>query len=414
MVSGDEAVAIINVLEARYGVSLADTIIRLMVKDIAINALPAFLVMDLKMEMAQADLLYNELISGLLVPVMPYLKGGSQVASGAAPSAEINNIKAPSEVAKSPFYFDPEDEAEVRKFAEKAKASNVEALYRQQTKDIIAKTELSFGSEVLLERLQHIIETYLSGVRNRIDTKLAFNKSIEQGGVNLDEATIEKIFKAADQFTKPDGLVQDRKIQGVTGVQDESIEKGSKEDFEKLKALGARDFEYDLGALELKNKDIQDKKELAKPLGRPKQEKESFDVSDSDPFAYRRPKEAVGKTIMSDVKVNLPKVMGPIDELHYLDLVVFRRLARLPEEGILKIKDKFDLLEAEMIGKKFEGIKAWRLSPIYQEYLKIAESSIKTDRPVVEIINEQLKTRPTGLNLAEFEAIIKLNKQIRF
>jgi len=119
------------------------------------------------------------------------------------------------------------------------------------------------------------------------------------------------------------------------------------------------------------------------------------------------------KARIEDVKF-VPKVMGPIDEIKYLDLTAFRRLGGDPFKTAEKIKSKLALLEEESYGKRLEGIKAWRLSPIFKLYLALGGLSISANKPIDVIIEERKLAGGEYLTADEFRAIMDLNKNLRF
>ncbi len=127
----------------------------------------------------------------------------------------------------------------------------------------------------------------------------------------------------------------------------------------------------------------------------------------------RRSELSGGKVRIEDVK-HVPRLEGPVDELKNMDLVNFRRLSRSPQEAARKIKEKIIYLEEEKYSKRIEGIRAWRTSPLNKLYLQIGQDSIAGKKSVEEI----LKARVTGggefLTTDEFEAIMALNKELRF
>lgn len=120
-----------------------------------------------------------------------------------------------------------------------------------------------------------------------------------------------------------------------------------------------------------------------------------------------------GKVRMDDIKQK-PKTMGPIDELRYMDLVDFRRLRPDPYQAIIKIKQKIDLLESYKYSQKIEGIKAWRMSPVNKLYLMLGQESIVSSRSVGQIIESLLAQGQDSLTQEEFNAITRLNKELRF
>jgi hypothetical protein len=136
------------------------------------------------------------------------------------------------------------------------------------------------------------------------------------------------------------------------------------------------------------------------------------EIKSSDRILRQRMNEG-GKTRMDDVKY-VPKVMSPIDELKYMDLVSFRRLDSDPGKTISKILNKFSLLEEDSYAKRLEGIRAWRISPVNKLYLIIGNESITTGKRVDEIIENRKKDKKDYLTKEEFKAVLSLNKKIRF
>ena len=115
---------------------------------------------------------------------------------------------------------------------------------------------------------------------------------------------------------------------------------------------------------------------------------------------------------MHDVKA-VPKVMGPLEELQFLNVINFRRLGSTPEESTIKIFSKVKLLEKEGYGKMIEAITAWKKSPVNRLYLKIVQRAIATGKTVKETATG-LAGNTNSLSFAEIEAIINLNTRLTF
>lgn len=128
----------------------------------------------------------------------------------------------------------------------------------------------------------------------------------------------------------------------------------------------------------------------------------------------RRPLNVdTAKQKLEDVKY-IPKIMGPIEELKYLDLVNFRRLSAHPDRAVMKIREKINFLEEENFNKKIEAIKAWRLSPIYKIYLEIGHESISQKAAISDVIDTRKRAGQEYLTPDEFDAIMDLNRSLRF
>ena len=120
-----------------------------------------------------------------------------------------------------------------------------------------------------------------------------------------------------------------------------------------------------------------------------------------------------GRVRMNDV-VTAPRVMGPIEELRFLDLVNFRRLAPSPEEATAKIFAKIKLLEKNGYDRMTAGIDAWRQNEVSRLYLIMCRESAFKAKPLSEII-EYLKTQGQDyLTQEEIDAIMVLNAKLLF
>ncbi len=120
-----------------------------------------------------------------------------------------------------------------------------------------------------------------------------------------------------------------------------------------------------------------------------------------------------GRPVMHDVRP-VPKVMGPLEELQFLDLVNFRRLGKSPEEITTKVFNKIKLLERDGYEKMIAGIGAWRKSPVSRLYLKMVQEAVSMNLPLKEAIIERDKKGREGLSLDEIEAIMNLNSKLIF
>jgi hypothetical protein len=116
---------------------------------------------------------------------------------------------------------------------------------------------------------------------------------------------------------------------------------------------------------------------------------------------------------MHDIKP-VPKVMGPIEELQFLDLVNFRRLGKTPGESTTKVFMKIKLLEKDGYDKMISGIQAWRQSPVNRLYLRLGQEAVARGVPFKEAITIRQKSNQEYLSMEEVEAIVALNSRLVF
>lgn len=131
----------------------------------------------------------------------------------------------------------------------------------------------------------------------------------------------------------------------------------------------------------------------------------------SPPMVAAQSTGAIRPTV-ADVKF-VQKLTGPVEELRALTMKDFRRLSKEPREATLKIKDKIDLLEDQGFERKTEAIKAWHDSEVNKMYLDILRKSLE-GKPVTDVIAEREMAGQVTLNKAEFDAIMELNRKLRF
>jgi len=116
---------------------------------------------------------------------------------------------------------------------------------------------------------------------------------------------------------------------------------------------------------------------------------------------------------MHDIKP-MPKVMGPLEELQFLDLLNFRRLGKTPAESTAKVFAKIKLLEEDGYDKMVAGVHAWRQSLVNRLYLALVREAVNKNRPLQEELAERQKENKESLNWEEIQAILTLNSKLVF
>ncbi len=465
--SSPEAMAVLDKLEEQYHVNLASSVMRILVKEIKLSELDKHLLIDLKMGPAEAVAVAASLRDKILSPAMKYLEteASAPVAKGQElveiehnlPDAPANHGHAEEEVVElsqelkelnrektlqldlkvsnQEDIFNEEDETEIKVLTEqigtieKPKDGQAEANLAK----LIEECKISFSSQILVDRFRQILSTYLKGIRKKIETKDAMLKPIEAGGLNLDNAEIERVMQLAQKYAPTDDGAKIEQPKKIVLPED----KLASDRMAVLKEIGARDVEYDLGkAIEARQSQVP-ASEPAKPVTEPiapqaapitpatpvtpppvveapKPETAQLTAEPAKKtFSFFRSSDAIGKKKMQDVKF-VPKTMGPIDELRFMDTVSFRRLGKVASESTAKLKDKIALLEKEQYAKKLEGIKAWRQSPLNQLYISMTQNALSKGASIDQIIAQKSQANEDCLNQAEFEAIMKLNQDLRF
>lgn len=116
---------------------------------------------------------------------------------------------------------------------------------------------------------------------------------------------------------------------------------------------------------------------------------------------------------MHDIKP-MPKIMGPIEELQFLDLVNFRRLGATPAEMTAKVYGKIKLLEKDGYDKMVAGVRAWRQSPASRLYLRLGQEAIAKGSTLKGVIDARQAAGQEYLSMEEIGAIVSLNSKLVF
>ncbi|NCD00788.1 hypothetical protein EOL94_01740 [bacterium] len=425
----------------------------------------------------------------------------------------------------------------------------------EKVEKIIKETNIILSSSHLISRFKFVLTTYIKGVRDKISTRSVLSRSPNEGGLGLDQISIDKVFKAVKSFSeqeekkqpikkvKPFAYEEEKsKIDSLNEVYD--FKKSIKEKEEKEKEKEGKN-PFNVPSTEVKNKEgeklldtVKDIKKVTPQIAPPPpaildgkdkedlvsgrkeeqvnknlelvdknkhlekraekesdkkiEEKKKVDLNDKknkfsffhhkknnkdekikeskeeirdgikkegseikgdgdgskkekqinkkdefskifedkssrdeilnfDPKKIKEennkvkfnPKPSTNKPRLDDIRV-VDRVMGPIDELHNLDLVDFRRLGKTCEDRISKIKDKLDLLEKDSYDKMILGIEAWRKNPLNILYRNITIDSINNSLPIKEVIDRREKNGQDTLSFEELQALVDFNREITF
>lgn len=332
--------------------------------------------------------------------------------------------------------FSDEDENEVKAAAKKiVKVPSSPVSITKTVDRVIKQAGIKFKTLEGEKRFRGIVETRLRDVRDAMETRDILEDKVEQGGLGLSGKrladVVEIIEKAYDVFStklkekkdlekeeylkqrqeaengkaklaRAEADVLAKRYANLTGKAPSHLITPAAPTAAKVSA--ARGSEADLKEAASKIDQEKVKQAMAKPSQPARAE--------AHMSAASMTQKAAGRPQVRDV-ARARKLMGPIDELENMDTVSFRRLSSDPDEAILKIKDKIELLEADSYAKRLNGIKAWQQSPLNQLYLQVLRESLTRGLPVKDIA-EEIGTPEQALKPEEVQSIRKLNKQLKF
>lgn len=108
------------------------------------------------------------------------------------------------------------------------------------------------------------------------------------------------------------------------------------------------------------------------------------------------------------------ELVGPVDELGRFTVVDFRRLDPNPVQAAGKIRALFNALEKESFASRAAGMTAWRSSELYGLYTTMGSESLASKLSIEAVGAQRQAQGQPALTVAEFEAIMDLNQQLRF
>ncbi len=318
------------------------------------------------------------------------------------------NLQSTPQVMKKPepaFFFDINDEKEADRYREPItksqwpRADNLEKNLRQLAEEVIKNNNFRFKDETSHKRFVNLFVSYMKDVRDVMEVKEMLTKEIATGGLGLqpDKANIvlDILKKVHNELPK-------------------KMEEWSKLATSSLPPVSSQS----------PNEELVTRNELPEQLppgviAPPAPLKEGNEEIKPEPWQQipnlppipETPIQTTKK--LEDVKAP-PKILGPIEELRLLNLVDFRRLGTGASDIANKIVAKIQLIGETGIGRKYQAIRAWQASPVYRMYVDIGIQSIEQQKKVSDIILAKQQVGEETLTVAEFEAIVDLNKKLRF
>ena len=125
------------------------------------------------------------------------------------------------------------------------------------------------------------------------------------------------------------------------------------------------------------------------------------------------PATAAGRPKVEDIRFER-KLAGPVEELKMLTLTDFRRLSKDPKQAILRVQDKVDLVGQEGYDQRIAAIRAWRASPLSQEYVAVSREALLSGTSLARVLADKRATGADALSDEELRAIVELNGILRF
>lgn len=373
--------------------------------------------------------------------------------------------------------FLPDIEAEAKRLQVDPSAYPAEAIKKPKVtpetflREVLSQIGVTFDKPELTNRLEFLLNSYLRGVRTKEQIVSTMGRSVKVGGLEMSETRATEILAAIDEkkgeisfdsapFVEAKSLVTSAP-QAASELAPLPIKSATPlpENVQSFKQLMAAERQRQEAERALLAE--QDKADLAKryasltgkvpttthpslesrgdslasvSLAVSKREELAKSAAKHDETAKAvlrqaaprptpvlpklsqpsvPPSQAGERPQVADVKY-IQKLVGPIEELKTMTLVDFHRMGSDPDQVVMKIQDKIDLLKGEAYEKMIQGVKAWKESAVYRLYVAMSGEALRTGKPIETISNEWKAQGKETLTAAEVKAIVRLNTSLRF
>ncbi len=451
--SGPDFLGVIDQLEQRHQVKLALAFVKLVVNDLNPQALKDYLA-----QQAMSEAVLEETSQTLLDLYAKVVKQPTPMAA-----AESVNIPQPiarfnalgSQSTESIDAFTKKDEQEIASFDDQA-AQQTTIDYDKMAAEIIAQFGYNKQDAVMIKRLTNIIIARLKDIRDRLETRENLKKSLTLGGLEFSDQQADELLTLTHQYAS-----QLQKYQR-TSQPKETIKFPVPKPIKPITSLQTKikqskeSLQHKLDNLKTKVKSKVPIKKMAETptASQPQPVKQLPKIVEEDglptirmeddlmikpkvlevvpkptgpsPVAKPYPpkklnKKAVPpKLAMDSTKPTVDgikftkQLVGPVEELGRMTLIDFRRLGETAQDMTDYIREKISLLEQESYAKRLEGIQAWQSNEVNKFYRLLGQASMAQNKSVEGVIDERVKAGKPSLSWDEFQAVMELNKELRF
>jgi len=131
----------------------------------------------------------------------------------------------------------------------------------------------------------------------------------------------------------------------------------------------------------------------------------------SRPVAKDIKAASLEKPHIEGLKLNR-RLIGPKEELEYMDLENFRKLGRDEPEILSTLLEKFEVLKEQSLVQMVQGKQGWKKSPVYRLYLQMTYQAIQEGKAIATVIELRQKVNQESLTLSEYEMVGELNRKL--
>ena len=419
--STEEFLAQLDELSDQYGVKAVLIILDLLLDSVDYAALPQKL---------QADYGFNDFLAeevkekfGRLIEELgrrpaadePAQKLTAQMDRVRPTAMPARVLPRPASSPSAASVFSREDEAEIKKYLRPV-GSATAVDYEAQAQKIIVGFGYRAADEIMAKRLANIVISRLKGVRDDLETTEILMKSPKVAGLEFSETASDELLRVIHQAMGGGNLKDSIKTQENYKRENKvaANNPGLKFDLEDGLPVVRLPEDAKPAALIVPELLIEEPKKL--PIA-------ANDVKiQAVPAPFIAGKK-IPETVLNSKTANRPNLddvkftkhlSGPIEELEQMTLIDFRRLAADPRTATGKIKEKIDLLAEQGLEQQNLGVIAWQKNEINRFYRLLGQTGMSEGKSIEDIIKDRLMSGKPTLTLDEFQAVMELNRQLRY
>jgi hypothetical protein len=250
-----------------------------------------------------------------------------------------------------------------------------------QVDEVIKK--LSFKIDSAQEnRFRSALQLRLKEIRSEDETRSTLTRPTKDGGLELSAEQTEEVLKKCLDFLLPQVIVSE-----LPSV----VHKNNTTPRTAPKPLSSTSATFPVNSIpKTKQPPITD------------MSKEYFPTRSSVPS----PRHNTVRPLVRDI-VAKPAEFGPLEEIHYMTLLDFRRLAPNPDEAADRFGQKLLNLKAESVVLFLQAVDAWKKSSLYNAYISAVIGALASRKKMVE-----LKSVKEEIQIGEINALVKMENQL--
>ncbi|MFA5128192.1 MAG: hypothetical protein WC457_04315 [Patescibacteria group bacterium] len=290
-----------------------------------------------------------------------------------------------------------------------ANAPRVSPDRKAEAGEIVRKLNLQISSDAK-NRLLGLVQLRLKDVRGEEEVKEWLVRSENQYGIGLDAVAADKVIMAVNDFIKKN-IPQSAEVPVLKkplGVPKALL----KEDQEPFPATSSPINSF-------VHRSTPEPQRGEGGLGSPKQKSEGGRKSlddlvraesvnmGNDISGLVAKREMPARTMVQDITPAKPANLGPVEEIRYFTLTDFRRLSTNPNEAASRLAQKFTNLRDESYILFMNALEAWRLSPLFNDYIGASAASLNMKKKVAENMADKNK-----IQMNEIKALIQMEKDL--